>query len=155
MGGRGSSSGGGGRSVDKTAINTKARNASKLRNMTPDQLEEFEENYYLSGKEFRASHTPNQAYDAALDRYKKSGGERTGDWAAAKGMMMINRDIKERDLRQYSIRHEELRQEYISLLPKNSAGKFGRETIDLMPVSNKTLERKIRALKESKKKKKG
>lgn len=136
MGGRGGASGVGG------------GNASKLRNMSSEQREDFMAAYNLAGKEFRDSHTPNQAYDAALNRYKQFGGNRTGDSAAVKGMEFLQQDISEAKRLRNNKRHEELRQEYIRLLPKNAAGKAERQMVNLMPISTETLERKIKALKK-------
>ena len=136
MGGRGSNSGIG-------------RNSSKLRNMSAEQKEDFMAAYNLSGSTFKSTHTPNQAYDAALKRYKQFGGQRTGDSAAVKGMEFLQKDISEARRLQNSKRHEELRREYISLLPKNAAGKAERQLVNLMPISTEGLERKIKALKKN------
>lgn len=136
MGRRGSNSGIGG-------------NSSKLRNMSAEQKEDFMAAYNLSGSAFKSTHTPNQAYDAALKRYKQFGGQRTGDSAAVKGMEFLQKDISEASRLQNSKRHEELRREYISLLPKNAAGKAERQMVNLMPISTEGLERKIKALKKN------
>ena len=122
-------------------------NSSKLRNMSSEQREDFMAAYNLSGKDFKETHTVNQAYDAALERYKQFGGQRIGDSAAVKGMEFLQKDISESMALHNKQRHEELRQEYLKLLPKNADGRFERQMINLMSISNEALEQKIKALK--------
>ena len=122
-------------------------NSSKLRNMSYEQREDFMAAYNLSGKEFKETHTVNQAYDAALERYKQFGGQRIGDSAAVKGMEFLQKDISESMALNNRQRHEELRQEYLKLLPQNAEGRFERQMINLMSISNEALEQKIKALK--------
>lgn len=138
MGGRGGASG----------ATKGGENSSKLSSMSSEQREDFMAAYNLAGKEFKDSHTLNQAYDAAIERYRQFGGSRTGDSAAVKGMEFLQQDISEARRLQNSKRHEELRQEYLKLLPRNSAGKAERQAINLMPISTEALEQKIKRMKK-------
>ena len=127
--------------------------SSKLRNMSDEQREDFMAAYNLSGNEFKETHTPNQAYDAAIEHYQSISKNftdkipRSENSMAVKGMEFLQQKISEEKYLQRKKRHEELRQEYLKLLPKNADGKFERQMINLMSVSNEALERKIQMLK--------
>ena len=127
--------------------------SSKLRNMSDEQREDFMAAYNLSGNEFKENHTPNQAYNAAIEHYQSISKNftdkipRSENSMAVKGMEFLQQKISEEKYLQRKKRHEELRQEYLKLLPKNADGKFERQITNLMSVSNEALERKIQMLK--------
>ena len=127
--------------------------SSKLRNMSDEQREDFMAAYNLSGNEFKETHTLNQAYDAAIEHYQSISKNftdkipRSENSMAVKGMEFLQQKISEEKYLQRKKRHEELRQEYLKLLPKNADGEFERQIINLMSVSNEVLERKIQMLK--------